>query len=71
LRQLLDYLAWLQQYTVDTINNDGNVRIEIDAPKNSIINLKIKLSNFKSPASAGVGGDVRELGVCVRDIRFE
>jgi len=51
--------------------NESDVRLSIVTPKNSIIDLKILVDRVNSPIAAGVGPDVRELGLCVKDIRFE
>ncbi|MDD4937787.1 MAG: hypothetical protein PHX34_02100 [Candidatus Shapirobacteria bacterium] len=49
----------------------SDIYLEIVVPKNKIIDLKISIDNIKSPLEVGVNSDVRELGVLVKDIKFD
>lgn len=49
---------------------EGNIKIEMETPKNMIIDLKFNVEYTKSPVTLGISPDIRELGVLVYNINF-
>jgi hypothetical protein len=50
---------------------EPNIDLEINGiPKNELINLKIVLDQAIVPAQAGMGADLRELGMAVYSVSF-
>jgi hypothetical protein len=51
--------------------HDGYFQIEADVPANRLIKFEIRLDKSFIPLEHKLGGDVRELGVVIRDIHFQ